>query len=106
MNARSGRETTPTNGHPLFTPWELEPPTSHASVLDHPLGGLSETLDQFRIWMEVTQHLSSDTFALTVKRRLRDQHSLPGWEWKEEHLWYCQDPYQVPVVSGEVWIGE
>src|SRR5260221_14394237 len=23
-----------------------------------------------------------------VKRRLRDQHSLPGWEWKEEHLWY------------------
>src|SRR5258708_33681941 len=38
--------------------------------------------------MEVTQHLSSDTFTLMVKRRLRDQHSLPGWEWKEERLWY------------------
>src|SRR6266446_2569716 len=84
----SGPDTTPTNVCPLFTPQQLETPTSHASTLDHPLGGLSETLDQFRIWMEVTQHLSSDTFALTVKRRLRDQHSLPGWEWKEEHLWY------------------
>src|SRR6266404_722412 len=84
----SGLDTTPTNVHPLFTPWQLETPTSHASALDHPLGGLSETLDQFRIWTEVTQHLTSDTFALTVKRRLRDQHSLPGWEWKEEHLWY------------------
>src|SRR5258708_28914395 len=84
----SGPDTTPTNVCPLFTPRQLETPTSHASVLDHPPGGLSETLDQFRIWTEVTQHLSSDTFALTVKRRLRDQHSLPGWEWKEEHLWY------------------
>ncbi len=63
-------------------------PTSHASILDHPLGGLSETLDQFQIWTEVAQHLSSNTFTLMVKRRLRDQHSLPGWEWKEEHLWY------------------
>src|SRR6266436_322671 len=84
----SGPDTTPTNVRPLFTPWQLETPTSHTSALDHPLGGLSETLDQFRIWTEVTQHLPSDTFALTVKRRLRDQHSLPGWEWKEEHLWY------------------
>src|SRR5258708_6351045 len=23
-----------------------------------------------------------------VKKRLRDQHSLPGWEWKDECLWY------------------
>src|SRR5258708_30177389 len=84
----SGPDTTPTNVRPLFTPWQLETPTSHASTLDHPLGGLSETLDQFRIWTEVTQHLPSDTFALMVKRRLRDQHSLPGWEWKEERLWY------------------
>src|SRR5258705_1590551 len=84
----SGPDTTPTNVHPLFTPWQLETPTSHASTLDHPLGGLSETLDQFRIWTEVAQHLSSNTFALMVKRRLRDQHSLPGWEWKEECLWY------------------
>src|SRR5258708_789982 len=84
----SGPDTTPTNVHPLFTPQQLETPTSHASVLDHPPGGLSETLDQFRIWTEVTQHLASDTFTLTVKRRLRDQHSLPGWEWKEERLWY------------------
>src|SRR5258707_4806906 len=38
--------------------------------------------------MEVAQHLSSDTFAQTVKKRLRDQHSLPGWEWKDECLWY------------------
>src|SRR5258708_2908046 len=38
--------------------------------------------------MEVNQHLSSDTFTMTVKRRLRDQHSLPDWEWKEECLWY------------------
>src|SRR5258707_1587855 len=84
----SGPDTTPTNVCPLFTPRQLETPTSHASTLDHPPGGLSETLDQFRIWTQVTQHLSSDTFALTVKRRLRDQHSLPGWEWKEECLWY------------------
>src|SRR5260221_7136766 len=88
VHPRSGPDTTPTNVHPLFTPQQLETPTSCTSVLDHPLGGLSETLDQFRIWTEVTQHLSSDTFTLTVKRRLRDQHSLPGWEWKEEHLWY------------------
>src|SRR5260370_38094939 len=84
----SGLDTTPTNVCPLFTPRQLETPTSRASILDHPPGGLSETLDQFRIWMEVTQHLSSDTFTLIVKRRLRDQHSLPGWEWKDEHLWY------------------
>src|SRR5258707_1726596 len=88
IHPRSRLDTTPTNVHPLFTPRQLETPTSHASILDHPPGGLLETLDQFRIWMEVTQHLSSDTFALTVKRRLRDQHSLPGWEWKEECLWY------------------
>src|SRR5258708_926393 len=81
-------DTTPTNVHPLFTPWQLETPTSHTSILDHPPGGLLETLDQFQIWMEVAQHLSSNTFTLTVKRRLRDQHSLPGWEWKEERLWY------------------
>src|SRR5258707_2178675 len=84
----SGLDTTPTNVRPLFTPQQLETPTSRTSALDHPPGGLSETLDQFQIWTEVTQHLSSDTFALTFKRRLRDQHSLPGWEWKEECLWY------------------
>src|SRR5260221_4662780 len=81
-------DTTPTNVHPLFTPQQLETPTSCTSILDHPPGGLLETLDQFQIWTEVAQHLSSDTFALMVKRRLRDQHSLPGWEWKEECLWY------------------
>src|SRR5258707_9793694 len=84
----SGLDTTPTNVCPLFTPQQLETPTSHASVLDHPPGGLSETLDQFQILMEVAQHLSSDMFALMVKKRLRDQHSLPGWEWKDECLWY------------------
>src|SRR5258705_408760 len=88
IHPRSGPDTTPTNVHPLFTPWQLETPTSHASILDHPPGGLSETLDQFRIWTEVAQHLTSNTFTLMVKRRLRDQHSLPGWEWKEECLWY------------------
>src|SRR5258707_13692782 len=81
-------DTTPTNVHPLVTPQQLEDPTSCTSLLDHPPGGLLETLDQFQIWTEVAQHLSSDTFALMVKRRLRDQHSLPGWEWKEECLWY------------------
>src|SRR5258708_28501097 len=88
VHPRSRPDTTPTNVCPMFTPQQLETPTSRASALDHPPGGLSETLDQFRIWMEVAQHLSSNTFTLTVKRRLRDQHSLPGWEWKEEHLWY------------------
>src|SRR5258707_1068873 len=88
IHPRSGLDTTPTNVCPLFTPQQLETPTSRASALDHPPGGLLETLDQFQIWMEVTQHLSSDTFTLMVKRRLRDQHALPGWEWKEEHLWY------------------
>src|SRR5258708_34543403 len=62
--------------------------TMTVSILDHPPGGLLETLDQFRILTEVAQHLSSDTFALTVKKRLRDQLSLPGWEQKDEHLWY------------------
>src|SRR5258708_29084621 len=66
-------DTTPTNVHPLFTPQQLETPTSRASVLDHPPGGLSETLDQFRIWTEVTQHLPSDTFPLMVNRRFRNQ---------------------------------
>src|SRR5260370_30803960 len=46
-------DTTPTNVHPLFTPWQLETPPSHASILDHPLGGLLETLDQFQIWTAV-----------------------------------------------------
>src|SRR5258705_6476078 len=46
----SRADTTPTNVCPLFTPRQLETPTSHASILDHPLGGLSETLDQFQIW--------------------------------------------------------
>src|SRR5258708_7018897 len=81
-------DTTPTNVHPLFTPWQLETPTSCTSRLDYPPGGLLETLDQFQILMEVAQHLSSDTFAQMVKKRLRDQHSLPGWEWKDERLWY------------------
>src|SRR5260221_14287060 len=45
--------------------------------------------------MEVTQHLPSDTFALMVKRRLRDQHSLPGWEWKEER-WSDEGRIYVP----------
>src|SRR6266436_5879803 len=62
----SGLDTTPTNVHPLFTPQQLETPTPHASRLDHPPGGLLETLDQLRIMMEVTQHLSSNTFAQIV----------------------------------------
>src|SRR5258708_20890240 len=57
----SGPDTTPTNVHPLFTPQQLETPTSHASALDHPLGGLSETLDQFQICTDVTQHLPTNT---------------------------------------------
>src|SRR5258708_14485783 len=68
----SGPDTTPTNVCPLFTPWHLNTPTSRTSTLDHPPGRPSATPDQLRIWTEVTQHLSSDTFALTVKRRLRD----------------------------------
>src|SRR5258707_5730780 len=38
--------------------------------------------------MELTQLLCSNMFTQMVKKRLRDQHSLPGWEWKDEHLWY------------------
>src|SRR5260221_8781688 len=38
--------------------------------------------------MEVAQHLSSDMFAQTVKGRLRDQCLLPGWELRDEHLWF------------------
>src|SRR5260221_12458952 len=40
-------DTTPTNVHPLFTPQQLDTPTSPTSILYNLLGGLSETLDQF-----------------------------------------------------------
>src|SRR5260221_9308276 len=38
--------------------------------------------------MDISQHLMSDTFAQMVKGRLQDQHLLPGWELREEHLWF------------------
>src|SRR5258707_11584932 len=61
---------TPTNVHPLFTPQQLDAPTSHASKLEYPPGRLSETLDQLRILMDISQHLVGDTFTQTVKGRL------------------------------------
>src|SRR5258708_6177949 len=42
VNPGSGADTTPTNICPLFIPWQLETPTSRASALDHPPGGLSQ----------------------------------------------------------------
>ena len=66
----SGPGTTPTNIHPLFTPQQLDAPTSHASKLEYPPGRLSETLDQLRILMDISQHLVGDTFTQTVKGRL------------------------------------
>src|SRR5258707_3032582 len=39
----SGPGTTPTNVHPLFTPQQLDAPTSHASKLEYPPGRLRNT---------------------------------------------------------------
>src|SRR5260370_27965846 len=36
VHPRSGPDTTPTNVPPLFTPWQLETPTSPPSALLHP----------------------------------------------------------------------
>src|SRR5258708_3232222 len=38
--------------------------------------------------MDISQHLVGDTFTQMVKRRLQDQHLLPGWELREECLWF------------------
>src|SRR5258708_18759464 len=38
--------------------------------------------------MDISKHLPGDTFAQTVKGRIRDQHPLPGWELRDEHLWF------------------
>src|SRR5258708_13505834 len=84
----SRADTTPTNIHPLFIPQQLDSPTFCAGELDDPPGGLSETLDQLRIWTDISKHLPGDTFAQTVKGRIRDQHPLPGWELQDEHLWF------------------
>ena len=63
-------DITPTNVHPLFTPQQLDAPTSCASELEYPPGRLLETLDQLQILMDISQHLVGDTFAQTVKGRL------------------------------------
>src|SRR5258706_1849279 len=84
----SGPGTSPTNIHPLFTPQQLDTPTSHASKLEYPPGRLLETLDQLQILTDISQHLVGDTFAQMVKGRLQDQHLLPGWELRDEHLWF------------------
>src|SRR5258708_3791697 len=84
----SGTDTTPTNVRPLFILQQLDSPTFCAGELDDPPGGLSETLDQLRIWTDISKHLPGDTFAQTVKGRIRDQHPLPGWELQDEHLWF------------------
>src|SRR5258708_37485024 len=84
----SRADTTPTNVCPLFIPRQLDSPTFCTGKLDDPPGGLSETLDQLRIWMDISKHLPGDTFAQTVKGRIRDQHPLPGWELWDERLWF------------------
>src|SRR5260221_4873863 len=38
--------------------------------------------------MDISKHLPGDTFAQTVKGRIRDQHPLPGWELWDERLWF------------------
>src|SRR5258707_3925014 len=38
--------------------------------------------------MDISKRLPGDTFAQTVKGRIRDQHPLPGWELWDECLWY------------------
>src|SRR5258708_6004716 len=38
--------------------------------------------------MDISKHLPGDTFAQTVKGRIRDQHLLPGWELQDERLWF------------------
>ncbi len=38
--------------------------------------------------MDITQHLPGDPFTQMVKGRLQDQHPLPGWELRDEHLWF------------------
>src|SRR5258707_7941866 len=77
-----------TNVCPLFIPRQLDSPTFCAGKLDDPPGGLSETLDQLQIWMDISKHLPGDTFTQTVKGRIRDQHPLPGWELWDERLWF------------------
>src|SRR5258708_8738171 len=84
----SGADTTPTNVRPLFIPRQLDSPTFRTGELDDPHGGLLETLDQFRIWTDISKHLPGDTFAQAVKGRIRDQHTLPGWELQDERLWF------------------
>src|SRR5258708_18920953 len=43
--------------------------------------------------MDISQHLMGDTFTQTVKGRLQDQHPLPGWELRDEHLWFKGHTY-------------
>src|SRR6266436_7937365 len=99
----SGPGTSPTNVHPLFTPQQLDTPTSSTSKLEYPPGRLSETLDQLQILMDISQHLLGDTFAQMVKGRLQDQHPLPGWELRDECLWfkghaYIPEPLRLQLI--------
>src|SRR5258708_31347758 len=99
----SGPDITPTNVHPLFTPQQLDAPTSCASELEYPPGRLSETLDQLQILTDISQHLMGDTFAQMVKGRLQDQHPLPGWELRDECLWfkghaYIPEPLRLQLI--------
>src|SRR5260370_23150949 len=82
----SGPGTSPTNIHPLFTPQQLDAPTSCASKLEYPPVRLLETLDQLQILMDISQHLLGDTFAQMVKGMLQDHHLLPRSHWRDECL--------------------
>src|SRR5260370_19063093 len=99
----SGADTTPTNIHHIFIRLQLDSPTFHTGKLDYPPGGLLETLDQLQIWTDISKHLPGDTFAQTVKGRIRDQHPLPGWELWDECLWfeghiYVPEPLHLQLI--------
>src|SRR5258708_13011164 len=53
--------------------------------------------------MDISKHLPGDTFAQTVKGRIRDQHPLPGWELRDEHLCfegciYVPEPLHLQLI--------
>src|SRR5258707_5973142 len=53
--------------------------------------------------MDISKHLPGDTFTQTVKGRIRDQHPLPGWELRDECLWfegriYVPEPLRLQLI--------
>ena len=98
-----GADTTPTNVRPLFTPQQLNAPTFRTNELDHHAGGLSESLDQLQILTDIAKHLPEDAFAQSVIGRIIDQQPIPGWELREERLWfegrmYVPEPLRLQLI--------